>query len=289
MSEVILLCPVCNSSQVSELGGSYAHASLKKCVNCNFVFAGKIPSPELLEQHYSGYPRNNQFSAITRKRYLELLNELEPYRKTNRIIDIGCGDGYFLQTAKEKGWEVFGTEFTTDAVENCRSRGISMFQGTAANIPADLEFDVITTFEVIEHLNNGREFAQQVFDRLRTGGVFYFTTPNFNSLSRRRLKGDWRVIEYPEHLSYYTPNTAHLLLSNAGLQQLSLFTSGVSFQSRKAYREAVSSGNTAPSEALRENIENRFYMRWLKNAVNTLLSSTSTGDTIKGFFVKPAR
>jgi SAM-dependent methyltransferase len=283
------VCPICSSSHLSELGGSYAHASLKKCFDCNFVFAGNIPSPELLEQHYSGYPRNNQFSEITRKRYLELLNQLEPYRKTNRIIDIGCGDGYFLQTAKEKGWDVYGTEFTTDAVENCRSRGITMFQGTAATIPDDLEFDVMTTFEVIEHINNGREFAQQVYNRLRTGGVFYFTTPNFNSLSRRKLKGDWRVIEYPEHLSYYIPATAHLLLSNAGFQQLELFTSGVSFQSRKDYREAVLSGNTAPSEALRENIENRFYMRWLKNAVNALLRNTSSGDTIKGFFVKPVR
>jgi SAM-dependent methyltransferase len=285
----MVVCPICSSAQLSTLGGSYAHATLKKCATCSFVFAGTIPSAEVLEQHYSGYPRNNQFSEITRKRYLELLELLEPYRKTNRIIDIGCGDGYFLQTAKEKGWDVYGTEFTADAVENCRSRGITMFQGTAASIPAELEFDVITTFEVIEHLNNGREFAQLIYSRLRAGGIFYFTTPNFNSLSRRKLKGDWRVIEYPEHLSYYTPQTVHLLLSNAGFQQLTLFTSGVSFQSRRAYKEAVSSGNTAPSEAFRENIENRFYMRWLKNAVNALLRITSTGDTIKGFFVKPAR
>ncbi|MGL5892594.1 MAG: class I SAM-dependent methyltransferase [Bacteroidia bacterium] len=258
-------------------------------MSCNFVFAGNIPSSEILEKHYNGYPRNNQFSEITRKRYLELLEQLEPYRKTNRIIDIGCGDGYFLQTAKEKGWDVYGTEFTTQAVENCRSLGITMFQGTAASIPAELEFDVITTFEVIEHINNGRQFAEIVFNRLRTGGVFYFTTPNFNSLSRRRLKGNWRVIEYPEHLSYYTPATLHLLLSKAGFLQLWLLTSGVSFQSRKAYKDAVSSGNLAPSEALRENIEKRFYMRWLKNTVNAVLRITSTGDTIKGFFVKPAR
>lgn len=271
------------------MGNSYAHASLCRCGDCGFVFAVQQPAASTLEAHYNSYRRNNSFSDITRKRYLELLEQLEPYRKHNRILDVGCGDGYFLETAKAKGWEVYGTEFTSKAVAICREKGITMFEGTILDVPQQLEFDVITTFEVIEHMNNTSEFAAHTQALLRPGGLFYFTTPNFNSLSRRRLKGNWRVIDYPEHLSYFTPGSITRLLTSKGFSKLKLITTGISMQSRSAYRQAIESGNLAPDEMLREKIENRFYMRWIKNAVNALLSLTGTGDTLKGFFVKPLR
>ncbi|MCA6364754.1 MAG: class I SAM-dependent methyltransferase [Bacteroidetes bacterium] len=287
MSDRFTLCPLCHSKHIAELGKSYAHASLYRCADCRFVFSASIPSAAELQAHYSSYRRNNHFSGITRKRYLELLETLEPYRKHNRILDVGCGDGYFLETAKARGWEVYGTEFTTDAVEICRNKGITMFQGTILDVPQELEFDVVTTFEVIEHMNNGAEFAARTHALLRHGGLFYFTTPNFNSISRRKLKGNWRVIDYPEHLSYYTPSTITRLLRSNGFTKIRLITSGVSLQSQTTYRQAIESGNLAPDETLREKIENRFYMRWIKKVVNGLLSLTGTGDTLKGFFVKP--
>lgn len=289
MSDRFTYCPLCHSNHIADLGNSYAHASLCRCGQCGFVFAAQKPSAPTLHTHYNSYRRNNTFSDITRKRYLELLDELEPYRKHNRILDVGCGDGYFLETAKAKGWEVFGTEFTTNAVEICRIKGIIMFQGTVLDVPQNLEFDVITTFEVIEHMNNGPEFAERTHALLRPGGLFYFTTPNFNSLSRRRLKGNWRVIDYPEHLSYYTPHSITRLLNAQGFSKSKLLTTGVSMQSRINYKQAIESGNLAPDETLREKIENRFYMRWIKSMVNGMLTITGTGDTLKGFFVKPLR
>jgi 2-polyprenyl-3-methyl-5-hydroxy-6-metoxy-1,4-benzoquinol methylase len=282
-------CPLCQSAGFRPLGNSYTHASLCRCGNCSFVFAAAIPTPEELSTHYNSYRRNNTFSDITRKRYLELLAQLAPLRKHNKLLDVGCGDGYFLETAKAQGWEVYGTEFTTDAVDICRAKGITMFQGTIHDVPVDMEFDVITTFEVIEHINNGPQFAERAFSLLRPGGLIYFTTPNFNSLSRRRLKGNWRIIDYPEHLSYYTPKTITRLLTDKGFVKQKLTTTGMSMQSRSDYRKAIETGNLLPDEMLREKIEKRFYMRWLKNMVNSLLTLTGSGDTLKGFFVKPAR
>ncbi|MCU0435820.1 MAG: class I SAM-dependent methyltransferase [Bacteroidia bacterium] len=289
MTNHLTSCPLCQSAGFRPLGNSYTHASLCRCGNCSFVFAAAIPTPEELSTHYNSYRRNNTFSDITRKRYLELLAQLAPLRKHNKLLDVGCGDGYFLETAKAQGWEVYGTEFTTDAVDICRAKGITMFQGTIHDVPVDMEFDVITTFEVIEHINNGPQFAERAFSLLRPGGLIYFTTPNFNSLSRRRLKGNWRIIDYPEHLSYYTPKTITRLLTDKGFVKQKLTTTGMSMQSRSDYRKAIETGNLLPDEMLREKIEKRFYMRWLKNMVNSLLTLTGSGDTLKGFFVKPAR
>ena len=98
-------------------------------------------------------------------------------------------------------------------MEICSKKGIYMKKGVLN--PKDYnsqEFDVITSFEVIEHINNPREELQNFYKILRKGGMVYCTTPNFNSLLRYRLKEKYNVICYPEHLSYYTPKTLKYVL-----------------------------------------------------------------------------
>ena len=87
-------CILCNSNKITPLIG-YESNFLCKCSNCSFVFANKIPTKYELEVHYDGYGRNDYLSAITIKRYHELLDIMEKYRKTNRILDVGCGIGYY--------------------------------------------------------------------------------------------------------------------------------------------------------------------------------------------------
>ena len=64
------------------------------------------PTPAELNQYYTNYPAVTELTEITRKRYLELLDRFEPFRKTNKLIDVGCGSGLFLQVAAERGWGV---------------------------------------------------------------------------------------------------------------------------------------------------------------------------------------
>ena len=171
-----------------------------------------------MQAHYATYTRDNSISSITVSRYEELLEKFEPYRKLNRILDIGCGDGHFLAVAKRKGWEVFGTEYTDEAVAVSRAKGIEVHQGAIQDYPAE-QFDVITSFEVLEHINDGREHVRKINSLLRDGGLFYFTTPNFNSFSRKWLGGKWNVIEYPEHLTYYTVKTVTQFVAGCGLRK----------------------------------------------------------------------
>src|SRR5437764_554107 len=107
-------CLICNSNKLKRLKG-YESAFLIQCQTCSFVFCEKIPSEKELTDHYKSYGRNDYLSPITIKRYHELLDEFEKFRKTNKILDIGSGIGYFLEVAKSRGWEVFGTEYTDKA------------------------------------------------------------------------------------------------------------------------------------------------------------------------------
>jgi len=175
-------CICCGSNQLNPLK-SFENASLVKCASCSMVFSSRNPTIVELESHYQGYGRNDYLSPITIKRYNEILDQFEKVRKTNRLLDVGCGIGYFLEVAKKRGWEVYGTEFTDEAIRICQTKGIQMQQGVLNPQNYSVEsFDVITSFEVIEHINTPNAEMKNITSLLRKGGYFYVTTPNFNSL-----------------------------------------------------------------------------------------------------------
>ena len=263
-------CLLCHSTALSPKGKEYEHAYLVQCDDCGLVFGKRIPEADELQAHYAQYTRDNAISPITVARYEELLEQFEPFRKLNRILDVGCGDGHFLAVAKKKGWEVFGTEYTDEAVAVSRAKGIHIHQGALQDYPA-AQFDVITSFEVLEHINDGREHVRKINALLRKGGLFYFTTPNFNSFSRKWLGGKWNVIEYPEHLTYYTVKTVTRLLKDAGFERRSMRTTGFSPQRfRLSVGTATRTGNS--DESLRNAIEERALLRLAKKTVNGLLN-----------------
>lgn len=278
-------CLVCGSTDYGVLGRQYAHAYLVKCQDCGFVFGRRIPSEQELNEHYAKYPRGTSLSPVTTKRYEELLTQFEPFRKNNRLLDIGCGDGHFLAVAKSKGWEVYGTEFTDEAVQIGSAKGIQMHKGRIQSWNTAPEFDVVTSFEVLEHINDGRAHVSKITSLLRRGGLFYFTTPNFNSLSRRILGGEWKIIEYPEHLCYYTAETAYRLLTGAGLQRLNVLTTGIAFHRFPKGENA--SAFIARQEDLRNSIEENRLLKFVKSLINFSLNQVRAGDTLKGFYVKP--
>ncbi len=134
------------------------------------------------------YDRTSYFSPITRKRYEEWLDMFEPFRKTGNILDIGCGYGFFLEVAKEKGWNVFGLEVSERASEDCKSKGITMFSGELKDAPFTPEsFDIIISIEVIEHLIDPDGFLKGAHKLLREGGGMYVTTPFWDGNATKRI------------------------------------------------------------------------------------------------------
>lgn len=212
-------CLLCGSTSLKPMM-RYAAFHLVRCRNCSFIFSQRIPTEEELINHYNQYGRDDYLSPVTVKRFHEILDQLEKFRDTNNMIDVGCGIGYFLEAARDRGWKVFGTEYTDEAVRICRSKGISMQQGklNPGNYSPGF-FDVIISIEVIEHINNPNEEAGNFSAILRKEGAVYLTTPNFNSLSKMILKEKWNVLAYPEHLSYYTPKTIARLFTQHGFEK----------------------------------------------------------------------
>lgn len=280
---------VCEHKDLTALTG-YEKAFLVKCRNCGFVFSERIPTIEELDNHYKNYGSNFYCSELTIKRYNEILDKMEPFRKTGRLLDIGCGIGFFLDEAKKRGWEVYGTEYSERLIGLLREKGITIHEGqlNSENYEEGF-FDVVTSFEVIEHINNPISEINQIGKLIRKGGLVYITTPNFNSLLRRRLKIQYNVINYPEHLSYYTPRTLTKLFNSNGYKKLKVETTGISLT-----RLRTSQGTSAQKfvsaasddEKLRQQMDEKWYLGLAKTLVNSVLTALGSGDSLKGWFIK---
>jgi len=283
-------CLICGSENLKKLD-DYKNVELSQCSQCSFVFCTEIPSKEELVEFYTkNYDRTRYFSPITRKRYEELLDSFEKHRKTNKILDIGAGYGFFLEIAKEKGWDVYGTELSSEATEDCEKKGITMYAGELQDCTfEDESFDVIVSIECLEHLNNPNSYAEKAFQLLRTGGVFYLTTPNYNSYLRYRLGDKYDVIEYPNHLTYYTRKTLRKLFERNQFKTVKIQSTGMSItrlrtSKGRSNQEYVS--QTSDDEMIRYRIEKSRGLRLSKRIVNGILDVFKVGVSLKGIFIK---
>lgn len=262
----------------------YRVAYLAYCIKCNFVFSVRIPSNSEILRNYVNYSRNKPLNSVTELRYRKLASDFKRYQNTKNWLDVGTGDGHMLSIALQQGWNVYGTELTDDAVIGCRSKGIMIHQGDLDTVPfEDGTFDIISFIEVLEHLNDPHRWISESCRLLRTGGLIYITTPNFNSLSRFLLKEYWSVIQYPEHLCYYTQKTLHNLLNEHGFKKKRFQTTGFSFSRF---------GHNSPTlleysidDKVRSIAEKNLIVQYAKQLANTALNITHLGDTLKAWYI----
>jgi 2-polyprenyl-3-methyl-5-hydroxy-6-metoxy-1,4-benzoquinol methylase len=277
-------CSVCESQRLKPLP-AYRRAHLARCRACGLVFAARLPTDEELDRNYGSYSRADYDSPITRRRYGELLDGFERYRRTNRILDMGCGVGFFLEEAQRRGWEAHGSELEPRALEINRAKGLRCVQAPVAIDAFEPgSFDVVTAFEVVEHLQDPLAEAAVIAHVLRPGGLLYCTTPNFASLSRRLLRERWSVVAYPEHLLYFTPSTLRGWLARFGFAPVKIRTTGLSLARLRRGVAPAALPRPRAEEQLRVRVEGSRALRAATRAANLALGAARAGDTIKGHF-----
>ena len=225
----IIKCPICLNTKLSYLK-DYEKLYLLKCAKCNFIFDQRVPSSKELNDCYSiySYSTLRPVSKETINSFNKLLDYFEKYRDTGNILDIGCGQGDFLFEARKRNWNVYGSEYSQAATDLCEKRGIKMYKGhLTKNIFDNIKFDVISSFEVIEHINNPNDFMSLINHKLQENGLVYCTTPNFNSLLRNFEKDKFMMIAYPEHISFYTKHSIKYLGMKNNFKSLKVKTTGL--------------------------------------------------------------
>ncbi|HET9494043.1 MAG TPA: class I SAM-dependent methyltransferase, partial [Chloroflexia bacterium] len=146
-------------------------------------------------------------------------------RETNRLLDVGCATGEFMLVARANGWETYGVEPGAPAEVARQITGCEVHAGTLDTAPyPDASFDVVTLWDVIEHVPSPTEYMASVARLVRPGGVIGITTPNIRSVSYWALGPRWSAVGPNSHIYYFTPDTLKRLLEKSGFRLSSMHT-----------------------------------------------------------------
>jgi SAM-dependent methyltransferase len=294
----IRLCPACDG-RILHPFQQVQPENLLRCSSCGLVFETRSPTLDELNAHYGHYSYSQLKTCpnATRQSFRQVLQSLAPWRGRGRLLDLGCGQGDFLVEATAAHWQAMGMEFSDSAVSLCRSRGLEVFQGSSATTALNnRKFDVITAFEVLEHLRAPGDLLSDSAKLLDDGGILYLTTPNLNAFLRYFEGDNFAPVSYPDHLCFFTLKSLRNLANRHGFRVAAVRTSGLDpFRLKRCLMNQQSLITPDQSETprsqvscsdLREAAFSHPSIALLKASVNTFLNMTGTGDTLKAWLVK---
>jgi 2-polyprenyl-3-methyl-5-hydroxy-6-metoxy-1,4-benzoquinol methylase len=300
------ICAAQESSLVLEKendGRGPGKISVHRCNACNNIYLGQYKKEYIsdLYIYYKKYQNKSKdalFNPLTARSYLKVLALLSQHQSGRRVLDVGCGMGSFVDAGIKAGWEVSGIELALPAVEIAQGFGLPVRQLDFFSEEIKLaSYDVITFFEVIEHLSDPVNFLKRAFDVVKPGGHIYLTTPNFNSLDRRIQGADWHAI-HREHLTYFTLDNLRMIVEkNTKFEIIRNETRNASIESFKylikyyLHNKHKNSNNINKNNLtdakFREVFSDSRALRWLKSAANGVLNAASSGSTIVLLLKRP--
>lgn len=228
-------CPVCGQTGAREwlhapdrFHGRTHHYTLARCPACSLVWLSDPPKPVDMHVHYTdAYHRLiSTAGQNSPSRWDSRKEVLAQYKHSGAILDLGCSSGAFLESLPKDPWKLYGIEMSAEGARTAEARtGARVFVGDILDAPLPREsFDVVTCFDVLEHLYEPRRVMARVGEWLKPGGIFYVLVPNVDSAEARVFGSYWHGLEIPRHLFHYSPASLKFLGESAGLRVLSLET-----------------------------------------------------------------
>ena len=177
---------------------------------------------KLIRSAIVGYFGKDQESHSSKTFYTKFLRHrfggAPEYLKKGRILDVGCGDGFFLSIVKEIGWDVFGVEINKEAADKANKRGLNVFCGNLEDAGyAENYFDVIRLSHSFEHFTTPYDTLSYACKILKHKGKLIISVPNFDSFSSRIFSRNWAGLDVPRHLFFFTASSMRKMLESAGL------------------------------------------------------------------------
>jgi SAM-dependent methyltransferase len=222
-------CPICNANQAAPFYGKHGY-TIVECAACGMRFVSPMPTPEELTAHYQNAAYFEGESEQGYLNYADMQKALRPHFQRRlqvietrlglrgKILDVGCAAGYFLEEARQRGWQICGMELSQEMAHNAEQLLQVPIHTELATVP-DRDFAAITLWEVIEHLPDPIDTLRQLRDRLRPGGVLMLSTPNNGHWQALRAKEQWVGYRPPSHLQYFTRETLGDALRRAGFER----------------------------------------------------------------------
>jgi 2-polyprenyl-3-methyl-5-hydroxy-6-metoxy-1,4-benzoquinol methylase len=195
-----------------------------KCKNCHLIYMNPIEKVSKTNEYYSR-AKNNHAPTI-RESYLKTaksqLRLIQKYSSGTSLLDVGCAQGFFLFNASKAGYITKGIEISQDAAEYARREfdlDVEAKPFEELRLPEN-RFDVVTLWQVLEHVPYPLMILNEVHRILKPGGLLVVSTPNIEGIPAKVLRKRWWDIKRL-HINQFTIKTLSDILRNAGFRNIS--------------------------------------------------------------------
>jgi len=206
---------------LSATGGIRGTQRIVQCPSCDLIYVNPRPHPDVVLASYASATDEAYIEAARGRQatFQRCLRVIEPLAPRGRLLDVGCAAGFFVKAACDARWDAMG-------VEPCRwlanygatTLGLRIISSTLteANFEA-ASFDVVTMWDVLEHVSDPLGELREIFRILRPGGVLVVNVPDVGTwLARLAGKHWWFFLSV--HLTYFTQSTLRAMLTVAGFE-----------------------------------------------------------------------
>lgn len=229
------VCNLCGSTNavpiISDLPDYLLHhndvsTAFVKCVSCGLVYQNPRPTFAEMAAHYppdyesyAPEPDAENSSWLLRQaiRYgvSKRCRYVTRYKRAGRLLDVGCATGIFLQGIRSSGnWEPYGVDINEQVTHIAQGHGLDVRLGTLEQAGfADEFFDVVTMWDVLEHLYDPASSLREIYRILKPDGFVVIRVPNASSWDSQLFGRYWAGLDSPRHLYVFTPLTLDALLT----------------------------------------------------------------------------
>jgi len=229
-------CPACGSQHLKNPIPCTDHFvsqelfHLSECIDCGFMFTSDAPDAEHIGRYYKSdaYISHsdtkkglvNQAYHLVRTYMLGNKRRLiARYAKGMKLLDIGCGTGYFLNHMAQHGYQVAGIEVDKDARTYASTHfGLHVEGADVVNTENRTDtYDIITLWHVLEHLYDAPTYLKWIEKALKPDGLLVIAVPNHASLDAAEYGTQWAAYDPPRHLWHFKPGVLDAYIKPFGL------------------------------------------------------------------------
>ncbi len=228
-------CPICGSHNHRKIYSIQGFA-IVRCNSCSMTFVNPricneqifdIYRYEYFQRRKDGYDNYQTIAHLRIQTFEKWYQDILPFCKSKGLaLDIGCAAGYFLDVLKRDLWQTEGIELEEKMYQSLIKQGYKVSNQPLEDfVPSD-QYDLITMFDVIEHLPELQADFAKLADMLSANGILVLATPNIDSFQSKVFGDRWFQFKPIEHLYYFSPRTLKHLAQKHGLYIESINKSG---------------------------------------------------------------
>ncbi len=206
--------------------------TLVECKQCSLIYLNPRPIPSEIGIYYPATNYHPYLPAIDDEPswFRRLDRRFGLYKRcqevsrrvkiTGDLLDVGCATGIFLEGMRQRGWQVKGVELNAEVAQYARQRlKLDVLAGSLeeAHYPTAC-FDLVTLWDVLEHVYDPKETLQEIARLLRPGGWLVFSLPDPDCIEARWLGPYWAGWDMPRHLQLFRRNVLQRLLMETGFE-----------------------------------------------------------------------